>query len=76
MSQVSDLIDFGPIEIDRSVSNADNDEISSIELHGIADESSFSYGATVYLRIRQKSGHISSSLIASNSRLALLKGDG
>ena len=72
---VSDLIDLGPIEIDRSVLNADDEEISSIELHGFADASSYAYGATVYLRIRHKSGHVSSSLIASKSRLAPLKGD-
>ena len=46
---------------------------SRIELHGFGDASPKAYGAAVYIRVTDKQGQISSQLVMSKSRVALIK---
>ena len=45
----------------------------SIELHGFGDASTKAYGATVYIRCVDETGHISTHFVMSKSRVAPTK---
>jgi hypothetical protein len=59
------------IQIDRLVNNPH--QVAKLELHGFADASEAAYGACLYIRSVDIVGNITSKLLCSKSRVALLK---
>ena len=63
------------VQINRCVlTNVRQEDIKSGELHRFADASKTAYGGVVYLRMVKK-GSAVTQLIASKSKLVLMKGD-
>jgi len=70
-SSRANLIHLNSLIIKRSL--VGKGDSSDIELHGFADASLTSYGACLYLRVKDTNGKVATNLICSKSRVAPLK---
>ena len=70
---VNDISHVSSIEFPRSLlTDIEQTDVESIELHGFSDASKIAFGACVYIRIKSSKG-IKTQLVAAKSRIAPLK---
>ncbi|CAG9124118.1 unnamed protein product, partial [Plutella xylostella] len=62
-----DLINMPPIKVKRNVCTDDQEQVHLI---GFSDSSAIAYGCAIYLRVVDKHGKVSMSLLCSKSRIA------
>ena len=72
---VNDILHVSSIEFPRSLlTDIEQTDVESIELHGFSDASKIAFGACVYIRIKSSKG-IKTQLVAAKSRIAPLKNE-
>ncbi|XP_068684143.1 uncharacterized protein [Montipora foliosa] len=72
LSWKSESLQLKDVTIPRCFGNGITQD-SVVEVHGFGDASPNSYGAAVYIRIRDKQDNVSSQLVISKSRVAPMK---
>lgn len=71
LNYIKGIQDFNELGIPRKVVESGQD--IQVDLHGFSDASARAYGACVYIRSSNAHGFLQSQLVASKSRVALIK---